>query len=176
MNPILIMLAIIALILAASKIAMNQVKKEDRRQGLELKDKNYSLKGTLLSSSNQDKRIEKNNKETFHEYKINESLWKKAMIVLIGSAIVSITYGFTARADFIGPLMLTIAGVYVYYSKKIRFVIFTDILTLLVLFTNPIKYLVPILIMVPAIIILNFVTINDYIAYRRYKRELEDQE
>ena len=141
MNPYInLILIVIALILAISRIAFNRIKKRDREQGLYLPDRNYTMIGTArLLFMKEDKRVRKEQEKAFDEIlRGNKGLRKQNLIVaaaycgvlLLIDAYLLIRYGMNIVV--LGNAAMIIVAVSYMISKSL----FLTILILLYAFYN----------------------------------------
>lgn len=169
MNRLLIMIVVITAIITISKLIMNLLKIEDRKNGLNINEQNYTIKKSLFNSSDQEKRIEKLQKLYFVDFEINRNLWKRALIITLISSGAGLIIGFIIHYGIGGIILIAILSTIVYFSKQIKYLVLLDFFVIISIFlTKTINY--PILAVTPAIIILNYVIFLDY---NKYKRELK---
>ena len=160
MKTIGIFVLLASFILAVSKAVMNMIKKEDERNGLYINEKEYGVFSSLRLSRNQDKRIEKETENK--DYPVDESMWKKCMIIILSFAALSLILGITFSADIAGPVILLVAASYVYSQKSYKILVITDIIAFILMFTNYPLYTFPIMIMFPPLLVFTYVVRKDY--------------
>lgn len=158
---------IILIILAISKLIMETIKKRDRRNGLQLDDKYYSITGTLFSPINQDKRIEREQRLKFVDFNIDKSMWKKTYILYMGLASIALGIGIFFKCDIIGVILTSAFITFIFFSRRIIFLIPAGITIIYSLLYYDVRYNISNYVIVPAFIIFGYVIIKDYKKYRK---------
>lgn len=171
MNSFIIMIILISVIITTSKVIMRFLRQQDIKNGLNIKDDNYSVKKTLLTSGNQEKRLKSINKMTFSDYKINQDLWKKGYIIAIISAGAGLIVSIITKYGAGGIILTIILSSVIYYSKQLKYLFLLDVLMIISLFfTRTLNY--SYLVVAPAVILFNYIVIIDYNKYMKEQKQL----
>ena len=173
MNRLMIMLVAIVVIILTSKIVMKLLRQQDLKNGLVLRESDYNIKNSLLSSHKQEKRIEKLKRQQFIEYDINEDMWKKSYVIILASSIISVVFGNISKIGIGGAILIVILATVVFFKRIIKVMLLMDLVAILPLLSLSIKN-IPVVILIPAVGIFNYIVLYDYIAYRRTIHKLEE--
>lgn len=165
-----ILIMMVAFILAITKIAMDQVKKEDKKKGLELDDKSYSIRGTLFSSRKQEKRLEK--KEKFSGSGYDKDKWKKVFLIYFGAALLATLIGYIFHLDFLSTIIAMLFGIFIYTKRSIVLMCITDFYMLIQLLDDGIIRGIPILITIPMLIMTTALLFGDYKDYKNNSKNI----
>ena len=162
-----ILIMMVAFILAITKIAMDQVKKEDKKKGLELDDKSYSIRGTLFSSRKQEKRLEK--KEKFSGSGYDKEKWNKLFLVFFAATLLATIVGYIFNLDFISTVIVMLFGICIFTKRSIALMVITDLYVLIQLLNDGIIMSIPMLMILPVVIITTVAIFSDYKEYKKIK-------
>ena len=173
MNRLMIMLVAIVVIILTSKIVMKLLRQQDLKNGLVLRESDYNIKNSLLSSHKQEKRIEKLKRQQFIEYAINDDMWKKSYVIILASSIISVVFGNISKIGIGGAILIVILATVVFFKRIIKVMLLMDLVAILPLLSLSIKN-IPVVILIPAVGIFNYIVLYDYIAYRRTIHKLEE--
>ena len=162
-----ILIMMVAFILAITKLAMDQVKKEDKKKGLELDDKSYSIRGTLFSSRKQEKRLEK--KEKFSGSGYDKEKWNKLFLVFFAVTLLATIVGCIFNLDFISTVIVMLFGICIFTKRSIVLMVITDLYVLIQLLNDGIIRSIPMLMILPVVIITTVAIFSDYKEYKKIK-------
>ena len=148
---------IISVILAISRLIMDMIKKEDKKNGLNIDNKYYTIQGTIFNKTLK-KREEKEKKE---KPEINESLWKKGIIgITAGSAVFGL-FGIMTGRDYAGIIIIFVFSAYAYTKRKLYPLIISNIFSILIIITSNIHYSLPLILIFPLQIIFTIIVSSD---------------
>jgi len=157
----------LSVLLTISKFAMEIIKKRDRRNGLVLDDKYYSITGTLFSPLNQDKRLKKIQKLKFENYNIDDKQWKKGFIFFIILGIAGLLYAIIYNADVLSIVFAAVFVVLLFFVRKIIFLVLLDMFVIYGVLHDFTSLNISVCIIFPAVIMINYIVMKDYMAYRK---------
>lgn len=170
----LVIILVVSIIITISKIVMEFIKKRDRKNGLYLDDRYYSIIGTLISPANQDKRLEKEQRKKFNDYSIDEAMWKKSYFFFLILSSLGLIIAIIYKCDIVALVLAVTFATLLFFTKKMLYLTLEDIIILASIIYNSLKFNIPIFIIFPAVIMMNYVIIRDYKAYRKSLSEKDN--
>ena len=165
LTPILI----IGVILFVSRMLMQKIKEDDRREGLELDDKEYTIRKTIKRPSKQEKRIEKmttGSKPVFSECMKNVEHYDERMAKCVLILAAGVLFAIICHANITTYIISTLLIIWLFKAAKIRILIFTDLFLILNYFCINNAVLTYIVI-VPVMIYINYYYFAAYMIFRQ---------
>ena len=161
MSRSVILIILITIIITISNLIMKILRYRDVEKGLVLEENNYSIKKTIFSSLDQDKRIEKQKKE--EKEKISDSeLWKKLYIISMTAAFLGMIAGIYFGNGCIQLTIIILFLIYIYKKRTLSSLILIDLYVLLTCLQNVYQLNIPVIVMAPFVILFNFLKYRDY--------------
>lgn len=164
LTPVLI----IGVILFVSRLLMQKIKEDDRREGLKLDDKEYTIRKTIKRPAKQEKRIEKmttDSKPVFSECMKNvEHYERMAKCVLILAA--GVLFAVICHANITTYIISTLLTIWLYKAAKIRILVFTDLFLILNYFCIN-NAMLTYIVIVPVMIYINYYYFAVYMNFRQ---------
>lgn len=169
MRFFLIPIILILLILFVARFFMQRIRDDDRKNGLKLDKKEYTIRKTILSSNKQEKRLEKilKEKQTFKEYTANDEKLKKYLALSLVIMILGIPFAIILKAGLPTLIICIMLTIWIYSSKSIKVVIFQDVFILLSLLYESKYY--HYIIVIPVSIFVTYLISSKYILFRKEK-------
>ena len=169
MRFFLIPITLILLILFVARFFMQRIRDDDRKNGLKLDKKEYTIRKTILSSNKQEKRLEKilKEKQTFKEYTANDEKLKKYLALSLVIMILGIPFAIILKAGLPTLIICIMLTIWIYSSKSIKVVIFQDVFILLSLLYESKYY--HYIIVIPVSIFVTYLISSKYILFRKEK-------
>ena len=169
MRFFIIPIILILLILFVARFFMQRIRDDDRKNGLKLDKKEYTIRKTILSSNKQEKRLEKilKEKQTFKEYTANDEKLKKYLALSLVIMILGIPFAIILKAGLPTLIICIMLTIWIYSSKSIKVVIFQDVFILLSLLYESKYY--HYIIVIPVSIFVTYLISSKYILFRKEK-------
>ena len=169
MRFFLIPIILILLILFVARFFMQRIRDDDRKNGLKLDKKEYTIRKTILSSNKQEKRLEKilQEKQTFKEYTADDEKLKKYLALSLVIMILGIPFAIILKAGLPTLIICIMLTIWIYSSKSIKVVIFQDVFILLSLLYESKYY--HYIIVIPVSIFVTYLISSKYILFRKEK-------
>lgn len=169
MRFFIIPIILILLILFVARFFMQRIRDDDRKNGLKLDKKEYTIRKTILSSNKQEKRLEKilKEKQTFKEYTADDEKLKKYLALSLVIMILGIPFAMILKAGLPTLIICIMLTIWIYSSKSIKVVIFQDVFILLSLLYESKYY--HYIIVIPVSIFVTYLISSKYILFRKEK-------
>lgn len=169
MRFFIIPIILILLILFVARFFMQRIRDDDRKNGLKLDKKEYTIRKTILSSNKQEKRLEKilQEKQTFKEYTADDEKLKKYLALSLVIMILGIPFAIILKAGLPTLIICIMLTIWIYSSKSIKVVIFQDVFILLSLLYESKYY--HYIIVIPVSIFVTYLISSKYILFRKEK-------
>lgn len=169
MRFFIIPIILILLILFVARFFMQRIRDDDRKNGLKLDKKEYTIRKTILSSNKQEKRLEKilKEKQTFKEYTADDEKLKKYLALSLVIMILGIPFAIILKAGLPTLIICIMLTIWIYSSKSIKVVIFQDVFILLSLLYESKYY--HYIIVIPVSIFVTYLISSKYILFRKEK-------
>lgn len=169
-----LLIIILTLIILLYKIIMDYLKKIDRKNGLKIDERNYSIIGTIFSPIIQNKRISRQTKMAFKDFEIDDVLWKKAFIFFEAASLCAIIISLFRNVTVFGMIIICISGMITYFMKKIYSVFIADLCYIVMLTTRLSNNYMNLILITPALILFNYIVLRDYRKYRKDKKTIKE--
>ena len=169
MRFFIIPIILILLILFVARFFMQRIRDDDRKNGLKLDKKEYTIRKTILSSNKQEKRLEKilQEKQTFKEYTADDEKLKKYLALSLVIMILGIPFAIILKAGLPTLIICIMLTIWIYSSKSIKVGIFQDVFILLSLLYESKYY--HYIIVIPVSIFVTYLISSKYILFRKEK-------
>lgn len=169
MRFFIIPIILILLILFVARFFMQRIRDDDRKNGLKLDKKEYTIRKTILSSNKQEKRLEKilKEKQTFKEYTADDEKLKKYLALSLVIMVLGIPFAIILKAGLPTLIICIMLTIWIYSSKSIKVVIFQDVFILLSLLYESKYY--HYIIVIPVSIFVTYLISSKYILFRKEK-------